>query len=159
MTKYLIGIMTLLLALAIGTAVWYRGSAAIAQREEAAQKAIAESATQRANNLQGTLDKERKAADDVGKIGTSLEDKKDEAATVPATVLADLNADRLRLREEWSVCKTQLSTASAAPGERDEEAERRKESASRIVRIGVDSDNQLAACQETVTFYQNFYAQ
>lgn len=159
MTKYIVAVFGLLLLIATGTAIWYRGTAANAKREADKQKVIADAATARANNLQFVLDIERAATAAMATIGVGLEQKNSETEDLPNIIVADLRADRLRLQKHWASCQTDLSKAATPSGERDETARSREESAGRIVRITRDSDNQLAACQATVKFYEDFYKQ
>lgn len=84
-------------------------------------------------------------------IGTQYEAKRSENESLPSTVLADLRAGNLRLRDGWASCETQrLSESVASTSERDAATQRREEFASRVVRIGRDADDQLRACQAVV---------
>ena len=84
-------------------------------------------------------------------IGAKHEEDREVAATVPAVVVADLRAGNVRLRQEWAGCETRLlSQAVASTVERDALAASREEAAGRIVRIGRDADDQLAACQAVI---------
>lgn len=84
-------------------------------------------------------------------IGAKHEEDREAAEAVPAAVVADLRAGNVRLRQEWAGCETRLlSQAVASTIERDALAASREEAAGRIVRIGRDADDQLAACQAVI---------
>lgn len=92
----------------------------------------------------------------LAEIGVEHEQDRQSAEAVPAAVVADLRADRLRLREHWAACETRaLSEAAAGAVERDEAARLREEAAARIVRIGRDADDQVKACQRVIAEYLN----
>lgn len=118
------------------------GAQAVTQRDAAQAQVAAE---------QGARATEQSAAADMAEIGATHEEDRTDAETVPAAVAADLRAGVLRLRKEWAGCETQrLSDATAAAIERDALAASRDEAAGRIVRIGRDADDQLAACQAVI---------
>lgn len=118
------------------------GAEAVVQRDAAQGQVAAE---------QGARATEQSAAADMAEIGTTHEEDRAHAETVPAAVAADLRAGVLRLRREWAGCETQrLSDAAAAAIERDALAASRDEAAGRIVRIGRDADDQLRACQAVI---------
>ena len=101
--------------------------------------------------VQGARATEQASAETLADIGTQHEEDRRDAETVPAAVVDDLRADRLRLRRLWAGCETQrLSDATAGAIERDALAASRDEAAGRIVRIGRDADDQLRACQAVI---------
>jgi len=94
---------------------------------------------------------EHRQADALATIGEKHEEGRAAAEAVPAAVVADLDADRLRLRREWAGCETQrLSEAAAGTLERDALAARRAELAGAVVRVGREADDQLRACQAVI---------
>lgn len=94
---------------------------------------------------------EHQQADTLATIGAKHEEDREAAEAVPAAVVADLRAGNVRLRQEWAGCETRLlSQAVASTVERDALAASREEAAGRIVRIGRDADDQLAACQAVI---------
>ncbi|WP_315388728.1 hypothetical protein [uncultured Stenotrophomonas sp.] len=94
---------------------------------------------------------EHTQAQDVAAIGVKHEEDRTAAASLPAAVIAELRADRLRMRDGWSSCETQrVSDAAAATGERDAATQRREEFAGAVVRAGRDADDQLRACQAVI---------
>lgn len=94
---------------------------------------------------------EHKQADTLATIGAKHEEDRAAAEAVPADVVADLRNGNVRLRQEWAGCETRLlSQAVASTIERDALAASREEAAGRIVRIGRDADDQLAACQAVI---------
>lgn len=94
---------------------------------------------------------EHSQANSMADIGAKHEEDRAAAATVPDAVVADLRADRLRLRDGWASCETQrLSKAIASTSERDAAAQRREEFAGAVVRAGRDADDQLRACQAVI---------
>ncbi|WP_078518314.1 hypothetical protein [Xanthomonas axonopodis] len=94
---------------------------------------------------------EHKQADVLADIGAKHEEDRQAAQAVPDAVVADLRSGALKLRDGWASCETQrLTEASAGAAERDAVAERREEFAGAAVRVGVDADDQLRACQAVV---------
>lgn len=94
---------------------------------------------------------EHQQADTLSAIGEKHEEDRAAAEAVPAAVVADLDADRLRLRREWAGCETQrLSDAAAGAIERDALAASRAELAGAVVRVGREADDQLRACQAVI---------
>lgn len=129
---------------------WRDRSADLAESQP--QTAQANAAVQQTNQAR---DNERATATDLAAIGAKHEDDRTAAAAVPDAVVADLRAGNLRLRDGWASCETQrLSDAAASAGQRDEGADGREEFAGAVVRVGRDADDQLRACQATVTLYQ-----
>ncbi|WP_102945683.1 hypothetical protein [Stenotrophomonas sp. VV52] len=94
---------------------------------------------------------EHSQANSMADIGAKHEEDRAAAATVHDAVVADLRADRLRLRDGWASCETQrLSETVASTSERDAAAQRREEFAGAVVRAGRDADDQLRACQAVI---------
>lgn len=94
---------------------------------------------------------EHQQAGALATIGEKYEEDRTAAEAVPAAVVADLDADRLRLRREWAGCETQrLSEVAAGAVERDALAQSRAELAGAVVRVGRDADDQLRACQAVI---------
>lgn len=62
------------------------------------------------------------------------------------TIVADLRADRVRLRREWAACMSKPAGAEAAPaasGGQDGAAPVPSEAFGRVLRVGSDADNQV----------------
>lgn len=94
---------------------------------------------------------EHQQAQAMAEIGAKHEQDRREAEAVPDSVVAELRAGTLRLRDGWASCETQrLSDAATATRERDAAAQRRAEFAGAIVRVGRDADAQLRACQAVI---------
>ena len=128
---------------------WRDRSADLAESRQAAQQAQAE--TKAVESARAT---EHEQADKLAEIGAKHEEDRAAAPAVADAVVADLRADRLRLRREWAGCETQrLSEASAAAVERDAATERREQLAGEIVRIGRDADDHVRACQAVIREY------
>ncbi|WP_367346462.1 hypothetical protein [Stenotrophomonas bentonitica] len=114
-------------------------------RQEASTSATA------AQQVNDTRVQEHTQADTMAAIGAKHEEDRAAAEAVPDAIVADLRADRLRLRDGWAGCETQrLSEAVAGASERDAAAQRREEFAGAVVRAGRDADDQLRACQAVV---------
>lgn len=98
---------------------------------------------------------EQATTQDLADIGAKHEEDRTAAAAVPDAVVAELRAGQLRLRDGWAGCETQrLSDATATAIERDAATQRRAQFAGAVVRVGRDSDDQLASCQATIELYQ-----
>lgn len=132
---------------AFGAGWAWRGDRA--EGKEARQQASASAAqVQQVNEVRAT---EHTQAAVVADIGAKHEQDRSAAPAVADAVVADLRADRLRLRDGWAGCETQrLSEAVSGASERDAAAQRREEFAGAVVRVGRDADDQLAACQAVV---------
>lgn len=130
-----------------GTGWVWRGDRA--EGAEARQQASTSSAqVQQVNQTRAT---EHAQAETLATIGAKHEEDREAAEAVPAAVVADLRNGNVRLRQEWAGCETRLlSQAVASTVERDALAASREEAAGRIVRIGRDADDQLAACQAVI---------
>ena len=114
------------------------------------RKKVAESRAETAAHVAART-AEHEQADKLAAIGAKHEEDRASAPSVADAVVADLRADRLRLRREWAGCETQrLSEASAAAVERDALAQRREQLAGEIVRIGRDADDHVRACQAVI---------
>lgn len=96
--------------------------------------------------------KERDAVIRMDLLATNYEKARHESSQAAYTrALDDVRYGRVRLRDVWGA---DLSCTAATPAERDAAAQRRVEAAGRAVRIGAESDAQLAACQAVVRQYQ-----
>lgn len=103
------------------------------------------------DQINATRAVEHSHANSMADIGATHEEDREAAAAVPDAVVADLRADRLRLRDGWASCETQrLSETVASTSERDAAAQRREEFAGAVVRAGRDADDQLRACQAVI---------
>lgn len=147
----MIRLYVLLAAAALALSFWagwsWRGDRA--EGAEARQQAGVNAA--RVDQVNDTRAIEHSQANSMADIGAKHEDDRAAAATVPDAVVADLRADRLRLRDGWASCETQrLSETVASTSERDAAAQRREEFAGAVVRAGRDADDQLRACQAVI---------
>ena len=125
---------------------WRDRSADLAESRQEA-KAL----TSQVEAVQGARTIEQSQGQALATIGAKHEEDREAAEAVPAAVVADLRAGNVRLRQEWAGCETRLlSQAVASTVERDALAAGREEAAGRIVRIGRDADDQLAACQAVI---------
>lgn len=141
----------LLAAAALALSFWagwsWRGDRA--EGAEARQQAGVNAAL--VDQVNDTRTIEHSQANSLADIGAKHEEDRAAAATVPDAVVADLRADRLRLRDGWASCETQrLSETVASTSERDAAAQRREEFAGAVVRAGRDADDQLRACQAVI---------
>lgn len=128
---------------------WRDRSADLAESRQATKQAQAETRA-----VETARSAEHKQADTLAKIGETHEQARAAAPAVADAVVADLRAGNVRLRQEWAGCETRLlSQAVAATVERDALSASREAAAGRIVRIGRDADDQLAACQAVVRAY------
>ncbi|NIJ89438.1 hypothetical protein FHR49_002239 [Xanthomonas campestris] len=94
---------------------------------------------------------EQQQAETLSSIGEKHEQDRETAKAVPDAVVADLRSGALKLRDGWASCETQrLAEAAAGTRERDAATQRREEFAGAVVRVGVDSDDQLRACQAVI---------
>jgi len=120
-----------------------------AEGSEAEQRAAgAEAVTDQVNQVRAA---EHQQAQDLATIGAKHEEDRTAAATVPATVVADLRAGRLELRDDLATCSTSLlSQAVAGAVERDAHAELRAEVAGAAVQVGRDADDHVLASQEVI---------
>lgn len=151
----LIAVGVLLLAVAALSAALavqhYRHAAAMSALEQAAQARATAAAEAQVQAVQSARAEEQSQATAMAAIGATHEQDREAAQAVPAAVVADLRAGRLRLRDDLAQCHTQrLSDAVAAAGERDAPAELRAEVAGNLVLVGRDADDQLRACQSVV---------
>lgn len=134
-------------AAAFGAGWAWRGDRA--EGKEARQESASTAAA--LDQVNQTRATEHTQAAEVADIGAKHEEDRSAAPAVADAVVADLRADRLRLRDGWAGCETQrLSEAVTGASERDAAAQRREEFAGAVVRVGRDADDQLAACQAVV---------
>ncbi len=128
---------------------WRDRSADLAQSRQVTKQAQAETRA-----VQSAREVEHTQAGKLAEIGETHEQDRAAAPAVADAVVADLRADRVRLRWEWAGCETRaMSSAVAATVERDAAAQRRAEFAGAVVRAGAEADSQLAACQAVVRTY------
>lgn len=128
---------------------WRDRSADLAISKQALKQAQAETKA-----VESASETEHAQAAKLAEIGETHERDRAAAPSVADAVVADLRADRLRLRREWAGCETQrLSEASAAAVERDAAAAGREQLAGAVVRVGREADDQLAACQAVIQEY------
>lgn len=148
MTLYVrIAVAVALLAIGFAAGWSWRGSIADASAANVAAALARDAAESQAQARRV----EHTTGQSMADIGAKHEEDRRAAEAVPDAVVADLRADRLRLRREWAGCETQrLSDAAAGTLERDALAARRDTLAGEIVRIGRDADDQLSACQAVV---------
>ncbi|WP_115540019.1 hypothetical protein [Xanthomonas campestris] len=98
---------------------------------------------------------EHQQAEALADIGAKHEEDRQAAQAVPDAVVADLRSGALKLRDGWASCETQrLTEAAAGTRERDAGTQRREEFAGAVVRVGVDADDQLRACQAVIEAWQ-----
>lgn len=153
----------LLLAALTGAWLWYRGAllAEGERRSEARAAQVAQAARDRLAHelVQGaiaTLDAYIAGAQAMADIGAQLE--KDHAAALRAKdrTIACLRDGSCQLRDHWAcaVPAAEAGGTTAAGSGRDGDAERRNEGAGDLVQVGHLADDQLRACQATVTKYQ-----
>lgn len=149
MNRILIALATALLwSVAMFGAGWaWRGDRA--ERDD--NKGLAEQTREAVKVSESARDEEQKSAAEMATIGDKHEQDRQAAETVPDAVVADLRAGNLRLRNDLATCTTdRLSQAVAGTVERDAGAQLREEVAGAAVRIAVDADDQLRACQAVV---------
>lgn len=142
----------LLLAIAVGVQTVRLGSAQRGEHEanqrlEAYSTAVIE-ATKKAK---AAADRALVAYQDLSvKAESSYQAGRDSADLHQATLVADLRAGNVRLRQLWAGCVQSAPASEAAQGvagRSDGQADLRAESAGRIVRQGADADNQVSWLQ------------
>lgn len=147
----MIRVLAILIALLATVVVWQRGTVIKARADRSTAQDQRDAAMAALSDERNARAAEHKAALLIDAIGTTHEEARQEAESVPAAVVSDLRAGNVRLRSEWAGCETQrLSDASAAARERDALAASREQLAGEIVRIGRDADDQLRACQAVI---------
>lgn len=105
-----------------------------------------------ADQVNQTRATEQSKALQLADIGAKHEEDRTAAEAVPAAVVSDLRAGRLKLRDDLATCNTSLlSQAVAGAVERDAHAELRAEVAGVAVQIGRDADDQVRACQAALS--------
>ena len=120
-----------------------------------AEKALAINAKNAAEAARQTEADARAAEQNKGQamanIGSTHEEDRRDAESVPAAVVAAVQSGDLRLRDDLARCHTdRLSDAATGAGERHATAELRAEVAGDLVRVVRDADDQLRACQAVV---------
>ena len=141
-------VIALLWSLAMFAAGWaWRGDRA--ERDEVG--GLAQQTRQAVKASEAARAEEQQSAATMATIGDQNEEDRQAAEAVPDAVVADLRAGNLRLRNDLATCTTaRLSQAVAGTVERDAGAQLREEVAGAAVRIAVDADDQLRACQAVV---------
>lgn len=148
----LIGIALILLA-AVGVQTWRLSSAN--ERHEAYQDKVVASSAKAAQAAATAYAKSLEAREAYlwksGEAENAYQAGRDSAIQAQQTVVADLSADRIRLRGEWSACmskRVSAGSAIASPASgSDGPADVPAEAFGRVLRVGADADN-------TVRWYQ-----
>ena len=122
--------------------------AAVTQANAKSAQHVAELATKASEAARAAEHKQAVAFD---AIANQYEQDKAHADADQARLVADLRAERVRLRPVWRCPAAGVPGASARAGERDAEAADRAESAARIVRAAADADAQIRALQAILT--------
>lgn len=95
--------------------------------------------------------REYEAAIASAQIASDYERAKHDAQTTADSVVADLRAGTLRLREQWRGCQADVvSTIAAAAAGADAAEQRRRDSAGAIVRAATACDAQVTGLQRIV---------
>ncbi len=157
------GIAKVIGILGIALVIWFHGAGwgekrkAIELAEVKAQHAqtLQDIAGKAAKAYEKALQRERAIADVVAEAEAVYEDKRYEIAqTARDSVLADIRAGRLRVRNDQARCPVPAAGQTAATaGERDGQADSGGQTAAAAVGIGAEADAQLEACQAVITAY------
>lgn len=96
-----------------------------------------------------------------GEAENAYQAGRDSAIQAQQTVVADLNADRIRLRGEWAACMSKRvpsgsAIASPAIGS-DGPADVPAEAFGRVLRVGSDADNQVQWLQSELIATRELY--
>lgn len=145
-------VLTVLAVVALLSALYFRGSAALSDAGARTAQQEADYQRSRANAVEGVLIKERAKNEALVEISTKYEADKREIETAAERTVADLRAGNLRLRQLWEAkaATADLSATVAAASQPDDGAADRKESASRIVRAAAECDAQVVRLQEVI---------
>ena len=147
----MIRVLLVAVAVLIAALGWSLWRAEVHKGAAEAAAVSAEEAAASARNLRETLDAERASTTDMTTIGDEHEEDRRDAESVPAAVVADLRAGKLRLRREWAGCETaRLSDSVAGSIERDALAASRDALAGAVVRVGRDADDHVRSCQAVI---------
>lgn len=96
-----------------------------------------------------------------GEAENAYQAGRDSAIQSQQTVVADLNADRIRLRGEWSVCMSKRVSAGSAIARpasgSDGPADVSAEAFGRVLRVGSDADNQVQWLQSELIATRELY--
>lgn len=150
-TRYLLGILAVLLLAVTIAALTYRGNAANARAERDAAVTAQQAAEQERDNLKRVIDIERARADRMTRIAEQYEQDKINAQAKADAVIADLRAGAIRLQDKWAGCPApRLPGIDPAPSEPDAATADREASASRIIRAGAACDAQVRGLQAIV---------
>ena len=113
-----------------------------------AEKIIAEFARAEANAQERARAAEHKQAERQRAAAEAYERGKADAQAAADSVVADLRADRLRLREHWRGCETdRLSEAATRGPQLDADAELRRAGAGNLVRLADQCDAWIESLQ------------
>jgi hypothetical protein len=152
LSKYVIGLLALLLALAIGYGIWQRGSKAEALRDRDSAVVARQDAEWNLSAARNTLTQERAYSAQLQKIAAEYEEGKDEIERQAAADIAALRAGNLRLHERWqaSVATGELSSTAASAGQPDDRSDDRYQSAVRAVQYAAQCRAQVKGLQAVV---------
>lgn len=149
--------LTVLIALAIALCAsvginlkqWQSCAVEAAKTEGKHNTAAAEATTVA---TQTARDDEAAAQARADKVAEAYEKGKKDAEEAGRAVVADLRADRIRLRDEWNACAAaqRVPAPGDAAGERDAATRFREESAGRIIQAVTQCEQRLIACQDFV---------
>jgi hypothetical protein len=142
-------------ALALLVAVFFAGYHVAAQAGRIKLDAVTQANAEAAQHVadlttkasEAARDAEHKQAFAFDDIATKYEQDKAHAEADQARLVADLRAERVRLRAAWSCPAAGVPGTSASAGKPDAATEDRDESAARIVRAAADADAQIRALQ------------
>ena len=93
---------------------------------------------------------EYEAAVAAAKVAQDYEEAKQHAQAESDSVVDDLRAGTVKLRDRWSGCQADLSKAHAAAAKPDAAEQDRRESAGRIVQFADSCDAQVKALQDFI---------
>lgn len=93
---------------------------------------------------------EYEAAVASAKVAADYEKAKQDAQAKSDSLIADLRAGTVKLRDRWNACKASVSAIGAAASEPDAAAADRAASAERIVRAAADADALIRALQDYI---------
>ncbi|WWO60491.1 putative holin [Stenotrophomonas phage SOVA965] len=151
------------LLLAAGVQTWRLGNA---QDAYAAYRDKVVAATAKASQAAATAREKAQEAREAylwksGEAENAYQAGRDSAIQAQQTVVADLNADRIRLRGEWSACMSKRVSAGSAIASpaigSDGPADVPAEAFGRVFRVGSDADNQVQWLQSELIATRELY--
>jgi hypothetical protein len=153
--KYIAAALLIALAIAIGCALYFRGTAAADAAR--ADKAKAQAASLGAELKQSEANRAAEHAQAVQFATTAnqYEQDKADAEAHASQLAADLRAERVRLRPVWRCEVPRAAAAPTRPGQPDAATADRDESAARIVRAAAEADAKIRALQALLTTERN----